>query len=232
MPEAKREFTGVFIHKVIWMDKDLSWMEKLFLAEINALDGKDGCYASNAHFADFFQLSKARCSQIIKSLEEKSFISIDLQRKGKLISKRVLRILNTPIKNTKYGSKNSKYGSKNSKQGIKNIIKGDTHIDNHIDYKSIFEQFRKKYEGTKLGLDTEFKNFKTKHKDWKEVITLLLPAHESELHQRKLIAAKNQFVPNLKHLKTWINNRSWETEYEETHTIHTESCPAYKPNTE
>ena len=35
-----RDFKGVWIPKEVWLDDKLSWMEKLFLVEIDSLDGK------------------------------------------------------------------------------------------------------------------------------------------------------------------------------------------------
>ncbi len=108
---ANRDFKGVWIPKEIWLSTELTLIEKLFLVEIDSLDGKEGCFATNAHFAEFFQISKGRCSQIIKSLEAKKLVKIDIQRKNKVIVKRTIRVvsklnkvvnkLNNPIKNTK-----------------------------------------------------------------------------------------------------------------------------------
>ena len=69
----ERDFKGIWIDKSIWLNNDLTVMEKLFLVEIDSLDNERGCFASNAHFSEFFQLSKNRCTEIIKSLEEKGF---------------------------------------------------------------------------------------------------------------------------------------------------------------
>jgi len=96
MNEEKRDFKGVWIPKEIWLNKSISAMEKLFLAEINSLDGALGCFASNAHFQDFFGLSKNRASEIIKDLERKGFIKIEYRRKGKQILGRVIRVVEKP----------------------------------------------------------------------------------------------------------------------------------------
>lgn len=79
-------------------------------------------------------------------------------------------------------------------------------------YKETFELFRKKYPGTKKGLDTEFANFKKKHKDWKEAISILEPALEKQIQTREALTTAKKFVPEWKHLRTWINQRSWEEE--------------------
>ena len=92
--KQERDFKGVWIPKEIWMNKDLTIMQKLFLVEINSLDNDSGCFAGNAHFVDMFELSKQRCSQIINSLAEKEYINITLIYNGKQIKKRVIRVSN------------------------------------------------------------------------------------------------------------------------------------------
>lgn len=108
--EEKRGFKGIWIPAEIWL-LDIPVMEKLFLVEIDSLDNKDGCFASNKYFSDFFKISKGRCSQIIKSLEEKNYITISYVRKenSKETEKRIIKSnfkytkvvnkLNDPIKN-------------------------------------------------------------------------------------------------------------------------------------
>lgn len=80
--------------------------------------------------------------------------------------------------------------------------------------KDEFELFRKRYPGTKRGLDTEFENFKKKHKDYKEVVSLLAPALEALITWREQKKMVGQFVPEYANLSTWINQRRWEVELE------------------
>lgn len=101
-----RDFKGIWIPKEVWLCKDLTLMEKIFLIEIDSLDNQQNCFASNAYFSEFFDISKGRCTQIIKSLEAKGFISIQLEREKKVITKRLIRVvkkLNTPLSKTKQG---------------------------------------------------------------------------------------------------------------------------------
>ncbi len=73
-----------------------------------------------------------------------------------------------------------------------------------------FEQARKLYPGTTRGLPTEFDNFR-KHKDWKDILPLLIPAIEAQIAWRK--SAKNgEFREAWKHFRTWINQSWWEME--------------------
>ena len=119
-----RDFKGVWIPKEIWLNKDLTIMEKLFLVEIDSLDNDKGCFASNAHFAEFFGITKGRCTQIIKSLEKKGLVTIKLEREGKNISKRIIKVvrklnalvskLNTPLSETKHPYLENDEGSNTS----------------------------------------------------------------------------------------------------------------------
>ena len=77
----------------------------------------------------------------------------------------------------------------------------------------IFEDFRTCFPGKKRGLKTELDNFLKKNNP--DVINLLLPALENEKLHRQKSAAVNDFVPPWKNLQTWINKKSWETEFPE-----------------
>lgn len=91
-----RAFKGVWIPKEIWLNKDLTLQEKCFLVEINSLDNNDGCFASNAYFADFFGLSNRRVIDILNSLEKKGYIlkTIHYKENTKEVEKRVIKIVN------------------------------------------------------------------------------------------------------------------------------------------
>ena len=89
----KRDFKGIWVPAEVWLNKDLKLIEKMFMVEIDSLDNEKGCYASNGYFAEFFGISKGRCSQIITSLKDKKILEIEYHYEGKQIIKRVLRIL-------------------------------------------------------------------------------------------------------------------------------------------
>jgi hypothetical protein len=81
-------------------------------------------------------------------------------------------------------------------------------VDSNI-YNEKFESFRKKYKGTKRGLETEFKDFK-KHKDWKLVVLDLEALYDVQSATRECARASGLFVPQEKNLKTYLNQRCWE----------------------
>lgn len=76
MAEEKREFKGIWIPKEIWLNAELSAIEKIILAEINSLDGEDGCYASNAYLAKFCQCSESCVSKAIAKLQKLKHIKV------------------------------------------------------------------------------------------------------------------------------------------------------------
>lgn len=77
----------------------------------------------------------------------------------------------------------------------------------------LFDEFRRAYPTQKRGLQTEFANFKKKHKDWKEVLPLLLPAIQAEIAWHEEKQRKKEFCPQYKNFQTWVNNRCWEQEF-------------------
>tara|TARA_R110002049_G_scaffold309180_1_gene518103 strand:- start:4952 stop:5662 length:711 start_codon:yes stop_codon:yes gene_type:complete len=93
-----RDFKGIWIPKEIWLSKDLTLQEKVFLVEISSLDNSKGCYANNKYFSDFFGISKTRVSLVIKSLVDKKYITSKIIYKegSKQILNRVLNISYRP----------------------------------------------------------------------------------------------------------------------------------------
>lgn len=88
-----RDFKGIWIPKNIWLNAELSALEKVLLAEIESLDGGEGCIATNQYFASFLGVSKSWVSKLISGLEKKKFITLELvyKRGKKEIDKRIIR---------------------------------------------------------------------------------------------------------------------------------------------
>ena len=116
----ERSFKGIWIPKDIWLNEKLTLLEKVFLVEIDSLDNDEGCFASNEYFANFFKLSKNRCSEIIKSLEKKGLVKIDYKYKenSKQIEKRIIKVF-----------EKSKGGTRNIEGGIRDIDRGTRNIE-------------------------------------------------------------------------------------------------------
>jgi len=89
--KENRDFKGVWIPKEIWLNTDLSIIEKVLLVEIDSLDNSErGCFASNEYLASFVQLSEGRVANIISDLKKRKFIIqvfFDGRNRGLRISK-------------------------------------------------------------------------------------------------------------------------------------------------
>jgi hypothetical protein len=96
-----REFKGIWIPEHIWLSKDLKPMEKLLLAEINSLDGANGCWAGNAHFQELFDVSDRYVREMISRLKSLGFISIANDSTTKF--HRVIHVESKAIKAPKKG---------------------------------------------------------------------------------------------------------------------------------
>ncbi len=74
----KPAFKGVWIPKAIWESREISWMEKCLLAEIDSLDdeesGDRGCFASNKYFAQKFGSTEASIANQISHLRKLGFV--------------------------------------------------------------------------------------------------------------------------------------------------------------
>ncbi len=116
----KRGFKGIWIPKEIWENQSLSIIEKIFLMEIDSLDNEEGCFASNNYFANFFNISRSRCTQIIASLKDKKLITVQIIYNGGSVTQRIIRVVNkfnTPGKFIKSGwLENSDYNNTRNKK--------------------------------------------------------------------------------------------------------------------
>ena len=70
----ERNFKGVWIPKEVYLNKELSWSEKILFIEIDSLDNEKGCFASNDYFADFIGVSNTRISKMTSKLKEQGLI--------------------------------------------------------------------------------------------------------------------------------------------------------------
>ncbi len=118
--ENNRKFKGVWIPADYWLDENLSIMEVVILTEIDSLDGENGCFASNKHFASFIGMTPAYVSKIIKHLKEKGYISVNYKTENRVTTRSIKIIRGT---NSSKGGINNSLGSINSsKQGINNSL--------------------------------------------------------------------------------------------------------------
>jgi hypothetical protein len=70
-----RDFKGVWIKKEIWLNTNLTLIEKVLIVEIDSLDNSErGCFASNEYLSKFVNLSEGRVANIISDLKKRDYI--------------------------------------------------------------------------------------------------------------------------------------------------------------
>lgn len=219
--KVNRNFKGIWISKEIWNDKKLTWIEKLFMVEIDSLDNDEGCFASNKYFAGFFDLSTGRVSQIINELIKKKYLSVQYEMNGKEIKKRVLKILNRYLENDEGVFRKSEEGylenDKDNNTYINNTInnmsvaKSDDGIEKKAvkksDYKDkieVYNQFMLEKGFSKEQIDAcVFNNTK----EMKNLASLVKKVELDKLRAFLEIANKNQLVIKNQFLPSIIHNQ-------------------------
>lgn len=119
----QRDFKGVWISKEIWLNKELTLLEKCIYTEIDSLDNENHCTAGNEYFAEFCDCSTSKVTKAIKKLQDLGMIEV-MSFDGR---HRQLRL----VKSTKQTSK--KYEADSYKVRANNI-------DNNTKHKSIISK--------------------------------------------------------------------------------------------
>lgn len=78
MYETVRQFKGVWIPKEVWLDEQLTYFEKAVYAEIDSLDGEDGCFASNKYLAGFFGCTERHIKRALAHLSELGYVKTEM----------------------------------------------------------------------------------------------------------------------------------------------------------
>ena len=95
-----RDFKGVWIPKEIWLNTDLTIIDKCILTEIHSLDNEYHCIASNEYFAEFCQCSERKVTDSIKKLCELGYIEIiSFDGRRRTISSNLSLVTNKSRKN-------------------------------------------------------------------------------------------------------------------------------------
>lgn len=92
-----RDFKGVWIPKEIWLNKDLTMLEKVIYTEISSLDNENHCIAGNEYFAEFCNCSVSAVTKAIKHLKDIELIQ-ELAFDGRHRKLRVVKFTKQPSK--------------------------------------------------------------------------------------------------------------------------------------
>jgi DNA-binding Lrp family transcriptional regulator len=96
----ERDFKGVWIPKEIWLNEELSMIDKGILTEIASLDNENHCYATNEYFAKFCQVSVPTVTRSIQKLISLGYIEV-VSFNGR---NRIIKMINQPNQNDEAAS--------------------------------------------------------------------------------------------------------------------------------
>ena len=200
MANENRDFKGVWIPKEIWLDEHLTWMEKLLLVEIDSLDAKDGCFASNDYFAKFFKLSKTRISELIGQLINKGYITSFLLYEGKQVKRREITMV-IPIRKNERGTRNPEEGysekAKDNNTIVNNTINNTNKLIN-ISFSEFWDLYDKKV-GSRSKLE---KKWNSLNNEQRETAMKHIPKYKESQPDKKF----------RKNPETYLNNESFYDE--------------------
>lgn len=105
-----RDFKGIWIPKVIWIDKKLTPLEKIILVEIDSLDIEEkGCFASNSYLAKFCQCTETKVSLTITKLINLGYIELfSFDGRARILKSRVYKNESLPLTKLKSAFNKSK----------------------------------------------------------------------------------------------------------------------------
>ena len=149
-------------------------------------------------------ISEGHIETILNYLENQQQIIQQKTNKFRIIS-----IINWALYQSRDGQQTTKQQQPKQQAGQQKDTYKNVKNENNNKYIEEFEKFRKAYPGKKRGESEEYDNFRKKHKDSKDVLSLLSSALEQQIAQRSKDAAAGFFVPPWKNLSTWINGRCW-----------------------
>jgi hypothetical protein len=90
--KAETSKKGIFIQIEIMINENLDWCNKALLQEIINLNSlKDGCYASDQHFADLLHISRQATNKRINQLENLGYLSLKKKIKEKYCVERIIK---------------------------------------------------------------------------------------------------------------------------------------------
>jgi hypothetical protein len=144
----ERQFKGIWIPKEIWLDDNLSALDKVILAEIDSLDDEEtGCYASNQHIAAFCQCSESKVTKTIAKLIKLKYIYIKAFDGRKRVLKSNVSFCKADQQNLRGRVvKNTMQSSKKSKADQQKMLQSniDSKIGSNID-ENIYTEVQKKF---------------------------------------------------------------------------------------
>lgn len=192
-----RDFKGVWIPKEIWLNTDLSALDRVLLAEINSLDNDSHCTASNEYFAKFCGVSVPTITRSIKKLKDLGFIETEMVN-GTTGSYRIIKMIIGSNQNDETGviKMISNYNNDNN---IKVLSKDNTTSNDFLDNSNVSED-KPKTKPKKKSLYDQCLDLIEEFTDLPEIQSALIAFLKYRLEIKDKPLYVNQFKGMLKQL--------------------------------
>ena len=95
-----RDFKGMFIPKQLYLDRSISWTQKIIMLEVDSFSRNNlPCFVSNLHLANLLGISESGVEKAIKGLVERGLLLRKITRKAGG-SHRTLKLTHTLVRVT------------------------------------------------------------------------------------------------------------------------------------
>lgn len=135
----ERQFKGVWFPAELWLNEELSMLEKSIYVEIDSLDNENHCTASNNYFADFCQASVSAVSKAIAHLKDLNMIE-ELEFDGRVRKLCVTKKRRLPSKKKKAAEENLHSINITNNINNKNISIKNTNSKKLVKKKSLYQK--------------------------------------------------------------------------------------------
>jgi len=187
-------------------DTNLSWFEKVLMAEISALSNKTGqCWASNKWFGEVFNQSIRTISRAISKLEEQKYIKVSFEYSESNMTKRIIQMTEAIDKSVHNPNDKNVMGGIDKNVYHNNTSKNNTSINIWVRDKLDFDKFWSKLEGRKKNKHDAFRAYS-------KIKTKLSAEELSEKFNFLIRSREEKFVP---YPQKWLKNEGWLEEQEE-----------------
>ena len=228
----QRDFKGIWITREVWLDKRLNALEKIIFAEIDSLDGENGCFASNQYLSDFCQCSLTKVSTAISKLIGLGYIyASSFDGRTRILKSRLSKNERQDfkkceadvqeVKENNIGNNQNDNGPPITPDGgevKKNHVIGDgeggivfvpidatpAEIRKYVMFAKFWNAYPRKVD--RKGSERAFLRIKNVG----EVFPAIMDALEKQKRSDQWTKDGGAFIP---HPKTWINGERWNDEF-------------------
>ena len=204
---AERDFKGVWIPRHVWLDENLTMLDKGILTEIDSLDmGEDGCWASNEYLAKFCGCSECKVSLAISKLVQLGYIRIEsFDGRRRKIKSCLLLFKDEPFKKSKADFEKVKE-SNTSNNPRNKPINSNTRRSAKSEIPEDFSRFYAAYP-RKVSKPAALKAWRALKAD-----AALADRIIADVKRRCDTEWKGQAIQYIPHPSTYLNQRRWEDE--------------------